>query len=711
MIRPLRTTIAALGILVAAGAARLAGDVLPADLAMAVGLAVAIGIPGWAVLGVSGLRARLDTPSALAVLPVAGLSAWIVPLAFGFAVGLPFEWVLFIVLALAALGLGATSMLQWGVWPSREVAGVGAGGVALGLAALHWQPTLMGDALYHAGVIRKLLALPSLSLSGISPFFDGHAHAGYAFPLLHAVQAGACELTGVDGSVGYAHLVAGFAFLLVPAVYGGGRALGGPAVGTLGTLLAVWDVASRNELGLLNQPPFFTFLIAFPAIVVLLAELHRDQTDRRLTAAVVVSATVVAILHPTYALPSLAILTATIVISPRAWRALAGAVITNAAMFGFIYLVALRGATRSGTIPVTQDDFMVWHHHVISLSGRQVLQFRVEFLVALVAAPVLLLRHRQMVLTCTVFAGGLALTSFPGVGGVMSDVIGVGQSTRMWEAIPWVFVTASVVVLAARRLHGWKLVGAVVVLALGSRLIEGHEWMWGQKLAEFDMCPTATVFSAEGTLSLPNVLAALSAIGCVIGVARRRGDLPTSRAVFSAPLLATALLFVAMMAGPWDLYGRPVLSGLIDGKSQQYLLNQETPGLVSFMDTHDHPFPVVLAPYSASPKDWYSGIAYQLVGHTDVYVVAISEPHTRANPLDDPHQRRVDVTTFLDPATTEAHRDAIIARYHVTYVAMDLKTTAPSVITALRSDTSLRQVYQDGPTPRNEGRFLVLATA
>ena len=56
----------------------------------------------------------------------------------------------------------------------------------------------MATKLFHAGRIRKLLALDRLSLDGVSTYLNGHPHAGYAFPLLHAAQAGAIDLVRAD---------------------------------------------------------------------------------------------------------------------------------------------------------------------------------------------------------------------------------------------------------------------------------------------------------------------------------------------------------------------------------------------------------------------------------------------------------------------------------------------------------------------------------
>ena len=704
----LRSAVAAVAIAIACGLARLAGAVLPLELAMAAGLAVSFAIPGWALACVTGLRDRMGTTATLALLPITGLAAWVVPLALGMALELSFGWVLGLVLAASAVAFGAGEVSHFIRWPRRDLAGVCGAGFATAVLCLQWQPQLQGDAIYHAGVLRKLLALPGISLRGITPLTQGHPHAGYAFPLLDAVEAGACKLTAIDATTGYPHLPAAFAFLLPVVWFAGGRALAGRTVGTITAVLAVWDLAARDELGFLNQPPFFAFLIMIPAAAILIAELGRDPEDRDMRIWLVVAAFLVAVIHPTYAVPFLAILAGLVVVARRTWPVLAASVVANLAVFAFIWLVAIHGAPRAKTIPVSGEELMVWRGHVIGLAGRHILRHRPEMMIALVAAPALLLRWRRAVLPAALVAAPAALISFPGMGGVLTDLIGVGQATRLWEAIPWQFVTAAVIVLAAARLRGWRLIAAVIAVGALTVLIQQPDWFWADEVDSVMDCPLPDAISVGSTFSLINLFTTIAAVASVAAlvvafVRRRRLDVDR----LTSPANAAALLTAAVLAGSWQYYGHGVWTGIRDGVPQQHLLNQTSPGLVAFLRTHDSSFPNVLAPYNSSPADWFSGIAYQLTGRADVYVVAIAEPHTRAFPRDDPQARRNDVNTFMMPSTPESERDAIMQRYQVDYVVIDLKSTSPATVTALRADPSLHEVYRDPPTPFDQGRFVV----
>jgi hypothetical protein len=117
--------------------------------------------------------------------------------------------------------------------------------------------------------------------------------------------------------------------------------------------------------------------------------------------------------------------------------------------------------------------------------------------------------------------------------------------------------------------------------------------------------------------------------------------------------------------------------------------------VIDYLRAHDAaPFPVVLADLRP---------AYTMSGQASVYVVAVNEGHMRAEPKIDPAKRRADVNEFLDPATSEAARDAIMRRYDVRYVI--LPEDAPAV-PALRTDPELHQVYADGPNTVADKRVI-----
>ena len=100
-----------------------------------------------------------------------------------------------------------------------------------------------------------------------------------------------------------------------------------------------------------------------------------------------------------------------------------------------------------------------------------------------------------------------------------------------------------------------------------------------------------------------------------------------------------------------------------------------------------------------NPANWFSGIAFQLVGRASVHAAAVSSYHSQSERRDQPQQRRRDVTTFLDPATSPAERQQILDRWHVTDVAVDLKRASPQLVRQLDADPNLHRVYTDPPQP------------
>jgi hypothetical protein len=107
-----RALIASLTVVGWAAVALAAGALLPIQAALAVAVGVALGVPGWALVRVTGVSERLDTVACLALLPGAGLIVWAPALALGMIVGLPFKGVL------AAVGVASAAGLAPATWRS-----------------------------------------------------------------------------------------------------------------------------------------------------------------------------------------------------------------------------------------------------------------------------------------------------------------------------------------------------------------------------------------------------------------------------------------------------------------------------------------------------------------------------------------------------------------------------------------------------------------
>ncbi len=683
-----------------------------AQVGLVAGLGLALGLPAIALADRTGLSARLTAAETMALVPVTGMAAWAVPLALGLALHVRFSSVMWTVLVGSALALdwrplSTTFTLRGRVEPLAVLLG----GVLVAVASSQWQPALGGDALFHAGLIRKLLALPGISLGGVSPYLGGHPHAGYAFPLLHAVQAGAILLAGGDPSAGYTNLTPAFALLIPVAAYGAGRALANPAVGMIAATLSSWDSATRIVAGLVKEPPFFTFVILLPAAVVLLVHLYRERTGRRWSAWTVVAALEVAVVHPTYTIAVLVMIAAVVVLDHRLWPALVAATGVCAAAGGWVYAVALSGGEHRPAPGAAPGQLITAGGHALASSGQAILAHRVELLPALVATLVVLRKGRSpWLLPAALSAAMLALVAVPGSGTVLTAAVSGGQAERFWNAVPWIFMTAAALAAAvAVARTPRRLCALAVALAASSVLLEHAGFLWGQGGPRAAGWPAPSLHPVVWVFTLPDLLTTAAAVAGAALLLRRglaRSAAP-SVAIPTTPLTPAALLLLALMAGPIVRDAPRLLATLRDGSAQAAIRNLVTPGVIAFLQSHSRArLPVVLAPY-AEPAD---GIAYQIVGRADVYAVAISEAHSRATPRDYPQRRREDVDRFFSAASSETVRDALMARYRVDYVVFDLRSGSAQVLAALRGDSELSQVYVDpAATAPRYGRFVILS--
>jgi hypothetical protein len=276
------------------------------------------------------------------------------------------------------------------------------------------------------------------------------------------------------------------------------------------------------------------------------------------------------------------------------------------------------------------------------------------------------------------------LMALPGPIAITNLVFSPGQTQRYWETVPWMYLLGPALVLLARR-SPLLLVGVL--------------------LASLALTPTRALLPDRASWVSVTV-GVVTLVAVVLALAGVRPRLSTRRA---GPVWV-ALLAVAVLAGSFEVSLRPAVAEVRHGKVQSKLTNEMSDGSIAFLRAHDSNIPVILAPYKAGTGCWYTGIAYDLVGNASVYAVAISGFHTEAEPKDHPRQRRLDVNRFLNPATSSAARDAILKRYGVNLVALDLKHTPSSLIADLRSDPRLHVVYIDPAVQESEYvRFIIFA--
>ena len=645
---------------------------LPASAAGALAILVVLLVPGWLAVGGSGADDRLGSAGAIALAPAAGLVLWALPLAVCFALHLPLTVATVAVVVAAAVLAGRGTSPLPGHGQAAGLALLAAAGALLGA---RWESSLVGDALFHAGVVRKLLALHDLSIRAVWPFQDGHPHAGYAFPLLHGAQAGAIALTHHDPSWAYQAFVPVFAALVPVVAYATGRAVSGRAGGLATAVLALWVAATGSQsLSVAQQPRYVVTLLLVPAVLLLLVEIARSPAPP-LRGLLIGTVAVIVVLHSTYVPVVLVMIAAVAIEQPKLRRDVVVAAAVSAAIVGWIYWEALWGLHYRAPVALAPLSFVTAGGHHIALSGIQVFQRRPEFLLAL---PVLMvaLRRRRDALGVLALAAAVAYlaAALPGAALVAQQLFGAGQVQRYAEELPWVFVLGGAIGHAAGR-RGLRLALAAAVVSL----VVDRSGLLGTSVAS--------------GVAMAGAVAVL--VLAVLRVRRGRPALAPAIPRAASGTLAAVALVVGVLAGSIDAFGHATWHSALYGKPQPTVDDLLTPAARGYLLAHDRGIPVVLAPYSADAADWYSGISYQLVGTVTAYTVAISAYHSESELRDDPAARRAAVDRFLDAVTPEPARRAILHRYHVAYVALDLRTTAAAVIAALDRDPALRTVFSD----------------
>jgi hypothetical protein len=660
----------AVGLALAAVVTYAVGGRLPASMADTLAIALVLLVPGWLLIGGLGAGEALGAAGSVAAAPAAGLVLWALPLAVCFAFGLSLTAATVAVLVAAVmLTLRGTPPVP-GPGQAAGMSGLAAAGAFLGV---RWQSSLVGDALFHASVVRKLVALNGLSIRGVWPFQDGHPHAGYAFPLLHGAQAGAIALTHHDPSWAYEELVPVFAALVPVVAYATGRAVSGRAGGLATAVLALWvSLTGSQSISVAQQPRYVVTLLLVPTVLLLLVEIVRSPAPA-LRVLLVGAVAVIVVLHSTYAPVVLLMIAAVAIEQPALRRDVVVAAALSAAIVGWIYWEALWGLHYRPPVALAPLGFVTAGGHHIALSGIQVFERRPEYLLALPVLMLVLLRRRDgLGVLALAAAVAFQAAALPGAALVAQQLFGAGQVQRYAEEIPWVFVLGGAIgELAGARAYALAAGAGIVAVVVDRTGVLGT--------------------AAASGLAMTGAVAVL-----VIVIVRVRGrvrPLPLRRAGGSA--LAAAVASIAVLAGSVDAWGQVTLNSARYGKPQPTVDDLMTPAALGFLRAHDRGIPVVLAPYSADVADWYSGMSYQLVGTVTAYTVAISAYHSESELRDDPQARRDAVDRFLSVSTSASARRAILARYHVAYVALDLRTAAAAVVAALDADPGLRTVFTD----------------
>ena len=651
-------------------AIRLLAAVVPPGVSLLPAFLLVLLIPGLATARLLRLDDALD-PLLLAVAAIPlGCAAWSLALAAALVTQLPLSWL--------AVAVGCAAAVTLSLRPAGVRLGggrillpaLGAAGLGLALAASRYETALHGDALFHAGRLRKLIDLPHLSLSGLSSVWHGSPHAGYVVPTLHAIEAVSVRITGTEPSAAYSSLAPACAFLLPAAAFALGTVAAGRAAGTAVALLAVWDALARESLATMQQPPTFTFFVLIPAALALILAASRAQWDGRLGRAVMLGVFAVAVIHATYAVVPLACMGAVVLVMRAGWRALAASIAATGVVYGMIWAVALRGGRGQPQPPILGSVFVERGGHPIVAQSSWIFDGRPEIVLGVLAVvPLLLLYRGRHAVAAAVMAGALTLCSFPGVPALLTGVFGVGQVKRFGRGgLPWM-LTAAIALVEVAAVFGRR---AALATAAGIAVAS---------LAYQAFVPEGAVLTA-----LVTVLAIAGAVIVVVYAVRGR---PYRLNVVAGAGVGTAVLFAAALcAGSVRAEHSQVIHDLRHGLTVVDTLPQVPDPVVAYLRNHDHPaFPVVLAE---------SYIGYQLAGEADIYPVALPLERTRGEPRNAPAARRRGVNIALAPGVSPALRARIFDRYNVRYIVVNSDTT-PKAAAALAGDSAVVPVLHTGP--------------
>jgi hypothetical protein len=641
-------------------------------------------LPGWLALRALELEPELGRAGSAPVAAALGLVAWGPPLALAYLIGLPLGFVIGgLACEIAALAAFVRRPSQLPRAPARELV-AGAAGVAA-FAYLGWRLSLsvVGDGLFHVGLVRKLEHVSSISFGSVSPFLHGPANAGYAFPIMHAALAGVARLSGTDPVTTFRDVQPLCAGLAIVSAYALAKALTGHrGVGILAAVLVGWDLCSLlNGLVIqINQPAPFSVWVLTPAVLILfLLEIGRVRRAAPATAAAFVS---IALVHPTYAVPALVL---AVGLLAGAWLAggrhvrtaaltLAGATVLIGAISLWIWAIAIHGGHRHPVLS-HPDEFVLHGRRALFMYPWAPVFGRGYVLAAIVLLPVLL-RYRRLLPLAASSVALLLLLLVPGVNTAVIGAVGMGQFHRFWQPLTWPAVAAAGACIAAAALGRWTWPLAIA-LALGLHEVRGLDSVW--------QTPTSLLVGA-----------ALVAVPLALWRPSRR-----------APVLAVSPAAVALIVavlGPWVWHWGPVVRDSAEAGPYRpepaFETVRITPGVAREFRRLPGPAPVVLG----DPQR-----LFELFAFADIRAAVLPEARTRAVSKLDEASRNHLGQAFFSLETTDRRRNQILRRLDVDYVLLDLRDQPPDVLRRIMADPALAFVYRDrADVPDHLGRFEIL---
>lgn len=584
--------------------------------------------------------AGLDLAAAIAV----GLALHGALLLIAFGLHLPIWSV-----ALAALVIGiaafAIARVPRAGWNARAHAPFLAIGGAAGLAGWRlW--TLGGDAPYHVGRVRRLLALDRLDFSRMPELVDGSNHPGYYVPLPHALVAESAWITGASPTEAYrgslvtlgllAALVAGA--LVWSLLHDRRLAIAGCAIA------AAAGLAGVREWSFLADPPSIATQVEWPALVLLAVAYWRERS-RSALAAVALLSLVLAVTHVTYLPFALVVLAGAAVAGAVRARGialtpsvlLATAVGAPFVLYGAAVFTTARGTSRRvGSGQRLADGLAKWERldqiahvgrfvvvHPRMLAGAGLL------LVAMAVVPVAgFLRRRETAWISGGLAALVVVALVPPAPGALGHLVSVNQIRRLpFLELPWLLVVAGAAGLAA--LLGRR---ALTVGLIGGALLG---------------VPVPTHSAAETLLALAACVGAVLSLGWIF------------RPGVSLAVPGRAWVVALALVAPWGLWAVPDLVGVLDHPPPPS--SDLSPGAIQAVRS--------LPPFTAVASEPQAALL--LTALTDALVYAVPPGNTADTPENRPTERLRDNRRIFDAAEPRATRRALMVNRHIACLLVD----------------------------------------
>jgi hypothetical protein len=554
-------------------------------------------------------------------------------------------------------------------------AGVLAAGAAY--AGFVWwasRTTLGGDALFHLARARKIEEFDALSsVRTVREFADGGLHPGYAFPLWHGVLALVARFAAVDVADVVRHLNAILVPLSFVVSYGAGRALFRSWAGGVATLAGTVAILgfSRDGIGsyeVLALPASAARVLLVPMLLALAFALVQGGSWS-LAAPIAVASVALTTTHPTYALflvvPFAALLVLRAAIAPRDASTLVRlAYPLPALVVPFVaYAVWIMPVIRSTIARGEGDRARAIQHYagqvdlsgdLIRLAPDAIARGGAAVVLSLLAVPLAALAGKRL-WSSVVLAGTLSIlvvALVPQLFTVFADAVSLSQGRRLVLFLPLAFALAGAALFAGRA--RWWGVGGALALGVGLQLAYPGEFSY--HVGEGG--PSWAVWVALGG----------SVIGVAYAIWRKREGPPATP---FAALAACAFVLPIAVAGLPDA-----------NHPERADPNALTPGLVAELRSLDRRS-IVLAGLETS---------YRIAASAPVRIVAAPPAHVARTKLNQPYNRRRDVSKFFyRPNVTAEERKEILDDRFVGWVVADKASRYP----AAYLDANLEKVYED----------------